>query len=191
MRVVRTIIFLLVCLAMLWFVVLLFTRIFSTSNQTTPTAEDHLSGYARVGTTAQFVIDAPIVLDQEHRTLKISVDSSQSKIELVSGYDGSVVRQDTFPNTVESYGIFLRSLDSLGFTKSKKTSLADERGQCPLQYRFVYRLSDFNRDIYRLWSTSCGTGNFGGQRSSVRTLFQRQIPQKTYDSYYKTLAQRA
>jgi hypothetical protein len=106
----------------------------------------------------------------------------------VSGYDGSVVRQDVFPNTVDSYGVFLRSLDSLGFTKVNKTTIKDERGQCPLQSRYVYRLADNGSDVIRSWSTSCGTGSFAGSRASVRTLFQRQIPSATYSDYVRGLS---
>lgn len=189
MRFARTVIFILVCLGILWLIVMLFGSIFSSGNKTTPMVVDHLSSYARIGTSAQLITDGPIVLNQEHRSLRITVDSSASKIELINGYDGSVVRQDTYPNTVESYGMFLRALDGVGFTLSKKSTIPDERGQCPLQYRYVYKLSDYNREVYRFWSTSCGTGNFGGVRSSVRTLFQKQIPSKVYSEYSRALSQ--
>lgn len=188
MRVIRTIIFLLVCIGLIWLVVLLFASIFRGSNQTTVTTTTELSSYARTGTTAQLVMDGPVIINQDHRSVRITVESTQSKIELISGYDGSVVRQDVFPNTQESYSVFLRSLDGLGFTKGNKSVTTDERGQCPLQNRYVYKLTNNGNDVFRYWSTSCGTGSFGGVRASVRTLFQRQIPTATYNDYLRGLS---
>ncbi len=180
MRIIRTIIFLLVCVGLIWLIVLLFSSIFSSGNQTTPVTSTKLGSYARVGTTAQLISDGPVVANQEHRSVRITVESTQSKIELISGYDGSVIRQEVFPNTVESYTVFLRSLDTLGFSKVSKSGVQDERGQCPLGSRYVYKLTDGNRDVIRGWSSTCGTGSFGGVRASVRTLFIRQIPPKSY-----------
>ncbi len=188
MRVIRTIIFLLVCLGLIWLVVILFRQVFTSGNQTTPVATSKLSSYARVGTSAQLFLDGPVVANQDHRSVRISVDSSQSKIEVISGYDGSVLQQEAFPNTQESYSVFLRSLDTLGFSKVNTKTIQDERGQCPLQSRYVYLLTDGSKQVIRSWSTSCGTGSMGGVRSSVRSLFIRQIPPKTFASMTNNLA---
>lgn len=186
MRVIRTIIFILVCLGLIWLIVLLFSRVFSTSTEMQVPATN-LSTHARAGTTASLTIDGPIVVNQEHKTIRIAVDSNQSTIELISGYDGSVIRQDSFANTPEGFTVFLRALDTLGFSKGDSAASQDERGQCPLQNRYVYKLNDGSKDIVHFWSTSCGTGTFGGSRESVRALFQRQLPAQTYNSYSNDL----
>lgn len=184
MRIIRTIIFLLVCVALIWLLVILFSKIFSTNKSSAPAVNTtQLTSYARNGTEVQLISDGPVIVNENQRGIRITVDSTESKIELLGGYGQSVLRQDSFPNTLASYDVFLRSLDGLGFTNVNKSSVQDERGQCPSQIRYVYKLVENGREVMRAWSTSCGSGNFGGSRADVRTLFRRQIPTATFNSY--------
>lgn len=189
-RIIRIIVFLLVVIGLIWLIILLFSKVFSGGNQNTPTTTTKLSTYAHSGTAAEFLIDGPIVVNQNHRSMRITVEASQSKIELMSGYDGQVIRQEVFPNTQDGYLNFLKGLDTLGFTKGNKTTLKDERGQCPLQSRYVYALKNNGSDVLRYWSTSCGTGSFGGKRDAVRQLFERQIPPVTYSEFTRGMTVR-
>ncbi len=189
-RVIRTIVFLLVVGLLIWAIFILFRSIFTSGNQTTPVRAVELSSYAGPGTVAEFYIDGPIVVDQEHKALRISVEASQSKIELMRGYEGHVVRQDVFPSTQEGYINFLKGLDSFGFASGNRIKLEDERGQCPLQYRYVYTLKEAGRNVVRHWSTSCGSGNFGGKRDSIQLLFQNQIPIATYNEVMRAFGTR-
>lgn len=182
-RIIRIIVFLLVVIGLIWLIILLFSKVFSGGNQNAPIVTTKLSSYAHSGTSAEFLIDGPLVVNQNHRSMRITVEASQSKIELMSGYEGQVIRQEVFPNTQEGYLNFLKGLDTLGFTKGNKTTLKDERGQCPLQSRYVYSLKNNGSDVLRYWSTSCGTGSFGGKRDAVRQLFERQIPPVTYSEF--------
>lgn len=182
-RIIRIIVFLLVVIGLIWLIILLFSKVFSGGNQNAPTTTTKLSTYAHSGTAAEFLIDGPIVVNQNHRSIRITVEASQSKIELMSGYEGQVIRQEVFPNTQDGYLNFLKGLDTLGFTKGNKTTLKDERGQCPLQSRYVYALKNNGSDVLRYWSTSCGTGSFGGKRDAVRQLFERQISSVTYSEF--------
>ena len=189
-RIIRIIVFLLVVIGLIWLIILLFSKVFSGGNQNTPTTTTKLSTYAHSGTAAEFLVDGPIVVNQNHRSIRITVEASQSKIELMSGYDGQVIRQEVFPNTQDGYLNFLKGLDTLGFTKGNKTTLKDERGQCPLQSRYVYSLKNNGSDVLRYWSTSCGTGSFGGKRDAVRQLFERQIPPVTYSEFTRGMTVR-
>lgn len=190
MRPVRTIIFLLVCLGLIILAFILLKGIFTSGNSsnTTTNATAKLTGYARSGTTAQYVIDGPIVQNQAHRLLRMSVDAELSKIELLEGYNGSVLRQETYPNTTESYRAFLAALDNVGFATGIKDSKSTEEGKCPLQYRYVYTLTDTAKPEFRFWSTSCDKGIFAGQPSAVSSLFRRQFPGTVYDEMYRQLA---
>ncbi|QQS20289.1 hypothetical protein IPL85_02475 [Candidatus Saccharibacteria bacterium] len=190
-RIIRIVVFLLVIIGLIWLIVFLFSKVLSGGNQTAPVTTTQLSSYARSGTSVELMTDGPIVVNQEHRSIRITVEAAQSKIELISGYEGQVIRQEVFPNTQEGYLSFLKGLDTLGYTKGNKTALKDERGQCPLQSRYVYSLKDNGSDVVRYWSTSCGTGNFGGNRISVRTLFQRQIPPKVYNEFMRGFSARS
>jgi hypothetical protein len=55
---------------------------------------------------------------------------------------------------------------------------ADERGQCPLGFRYILDLNDGSDDLSRLWASSCGSkvGTSGGSITTLQALFQAQIP---------------
>ncbi|MFZ1249172.1 MAG: hypothetical protein WAQ24_02525 [Candidatus Saccharimonadales bacterium] len=192
MRVLRTIIFILVCLGLIWLVIVLFSKVFTGGNNTAaPVKTSSLTKYANANTTAHMYIDGPVTLNQEHYALKISVNSSQSQIEYINGYDGSVIRQEVFPNTIEAYTAFLKALNVAKFSHGNDDSaLADEQGQCPLQNRFIYSLKDNGKDVFRYWSTSCGGGTFLGSKDTVRTLFIRQVPGKTFNDFTRNFSLR-
>jgi hypothetical protein len=184
MRATRTIVFLLVCFGLLCLAILMLSKIFSSSGSTVKQTTD-ISSYARSGTAAQYTVDGPVVQNETHRMVRITVDQTQSMIELVSGYDGTVIRQEVYANTAESYRTFLLGLDNLGFTLGRKsTSSEPERGRCPLGNRYIYKLTDAGNDVFRFWSTSCSTGTFEGKPSSVAQLFQKQVPPQTYSDIY-------
>ncbi len=192
MRILRTIVFILVVIGLIWLVVVLFSKMLTPSPQkasTTPTS--NLVSRANTDTVARFTMDGPVVANQDHRRVVISVDRSQSKIELVDGYNGTVIRQEVFPNNPESFAVFLRALDVSKYTQGNKSEeLKDERGECPLQNRHIYELINAGTDNQRFWSTSCGTGTFKGNRSQVYMLFVRQIPQKPFAEITRGLSLR-
>lgn len=179
MRVIRTILFILVGIGLLWLIFLLLGKAFSvTSNtSTTSTTQNSLSSYATTNAVTAMYIDGPVRSDQEHMALRISVSKSQAAIELISGYEGRVVRQETFENNTESYANFLKALSKAQFDSPVKKSVSkDERGFCPLRNRFIYTLDQGATSKIRSWTSTCGTGNFSGNQALVRQLFMRQIP---------------
>ncbi len=188
MKIVRSIIFLLICAGLIWLIIVFFGKLLSSGNKT-QLAAPKLSSYAKTDARAQLYIDGPVRVDQDHWALRITVDRTQSQIELISGYEGSVVRQEVFPNNENSYTNFLKGLEAVGFTKgSQNPALADERGRCPLRNRFVYRLEKSGTDVFRYWSTSCGAGTFEGSPSAARQLFQRQVPVKVYNDFTRKIS---
>ena len=165
-------------------IVLLFVLIFKgfRSNQSTPIKQTDLVTYANTGAVAEFYIDGPINLDQDHRTVKIAVSQNQTQIQVVQGYQGSVIQSESFPNNTESYAVFLQALKNLNFAKGNTSAaLGDERGYCADGARYIYRFTNSGDTLFRYWSTSCGQGTFGGNRQAVRRLFERQVPEKTFN----------
>lgn len=181
MRPVRTTVFLLVCLGLLIMAIMLLRGIFTSGDSTEQASSIELVDYARDGTNVEFVTDGPIVYDQAHRAIRIVVDAQTSRIELIDGYNNSVIRQEVFANNAESYKTFLASLESAGFSSGLRDSTTTELGKCPLENRYVYRLSDNGNAVFRYWSSGCGRGTFEGETSMVQTLFRRQIPSQVYD----------
>lgn len=182
MRVIRTILFILVGIGLLWLIFLLFNKAFSITGTTTSTTQQKsLSSYADTDAVAAMYIDGPVQSDQEHTSLRITVSRSQTEVELINGYEGRVVRQEAFQNNSTSYINFLKALDKAQFNRAVKKNISkDERGFCPLRNRFIYTLNQGATTLIRSWTSTCGTGNFSGNQALVRQLFVQQIPNTTF-----------
>lgn len=178
MRIFKRILFILVCIGLIWLIFILLSKAFSTSNTSgTSQQQKALSSYATTDAVVAMNIVGPIESNQEHKSLRISVSRSQAQVVLTSGFDGQVVRQETFVNNSESYINFLKALSKAQFDQPVKTDVSkDERGSCPLRNRFIYTLDEGGNNIFRAWTSTCGTGNFNGSQTLVRQLFLRQIP---------------
>lgn len=180
MRRTKTILFILVCIGLVWLIFLLLSRAFSPSASTPTDTRKALSSYATTDAVITMGINGPIQADQEFRSLRISVSRSQAQISLIRGFEGQVIRQETLANNSESYTNFLKALSKAQFDRPVKTTVSDdERGFCPLRNRFIYTLDNAGSNIFRAWTSSCGTGNFNGNHELVRQLFIAQIPEAT------------
>ena len=181
MKAVKAIIFVLVVVGLIWLIVFLLGKAFtpSTKNSTkTNTPSQSLSRFADDNAAETIMyIDGPVQIDQSHEALRITVSRMTNKIEYITGYEGTVARQEVFPSNKEAYAAFLKSLDKAGFAKSVSTKVSeDERGYCPLRNRFIYTQKDGNKEVVRTWTSSCNVGNYTGNQSLTRQLFLNQIP---------------
>lgn len=153
--------------------------IFGINKKSTPkpvtVVPSSLHDYASTSAEVRLTIDGQVNGDDLHRAIRITVGRNQRKLEVIQGYQGNVIDSKTQDNNEPAYDVFLRSINNAGFTKERKTKITDERGVCPAGNRYVYELLNTENNNMRRWSTSCGTGTFGGQSPLVRTLFQSQI----------------
>jgi hypothetical protein len=146
------------------------------SSATTPKALI-LANYAKDDSAAHFVIDGPVVADQNHQEVKIDVDANQVTFSLLSGYEGEVISQQTYANNIDSYTNFLLALQHQGFTNGNTDpDMKDERGYCPLGQRKVYSFTNDSKQLMRFWSTGCNVKTFKGSAEAVTSLFERQVP---------------
>jgi hypothetical protein len=129
-----------------------------------------------------------IVGEEEHTTIRITVNRNQRKIEHIRGYNGQVVNSLTYPNTQPAFDHFMHALVVAGFTAQQEPGHESHKGVCPFGDRFIYELIKDGRQITRSWSTSCRRedGNFAGRADQVRRLFTGQIPQ--YREFTRGLA---
>lgn len=187
MRAVRSIIFILVCIGLVWLGVSLIRRALHSGNTTTPQVSTvKLSSAAAGNSSAELWVDGPIIANQLHRSVHIVVERTQVKMEVLSGYDGQVTAQRVFPNTEKSYLAFLKALETYQFTRVTTTGgNTDERGKCPSGNRYRYIFNNGNDTVVDAWSTSCNTGTYGGMRAGTRRLFTKQIPAKDYRELMK------
>ena len=189
MRAARILIFILVVVGLVWLVVLLFQNVFSSNTSTAnPNTKLSLESYANTDVVATVYIDGPVVANQDHNAVRITVDRNQSAIEVIKGYDDQVVAQQVFPNSQASYLEFLSALSRANFAKGKTDpALQNDKGACPFGNRYIYTLSDGSREILHYWTTSCsgGGGTYGGNASLTRELFIRQIPDRALSTITK------
>lgn len=129
---------------------------------------------------ATFILNTrgEINADEEHRSIRISVSAAERTVEIMEGYNGTVTTRQTFSNNSNAYQVFLKALDSAGFSREKESSIPDPSGICPLGKLYDYILRDGSQEVMSTWNTSCTkkNGSFGGDGSTVRKLFEAQIP---------------
>lgn len=142
-----------------------------------------VSEEAREGVSAVLTTQGEVVGEDQRRAIRIIVDQDERRLEILEGYGEAVERASTFPNTHAAFETFLVALDQAGFDNKRVSAIEDERGACPLGRRYIYELRDNSQELLRLWNTSCSgrLGTFDGNSSTIRKLFEQQIPE------YKTL----
>lgn len=138
-----------------------------------------LAEYADTPATVIYTVEGRLNAEEEHRSIRISVNRNQRTIEVLGGYSETVIKSQDFFNTQSAYDEFLHGLKRAGYTRFKEARYMDEKGVCPLGYRYIYEVEEFSDELLRLWSTSCSKddGDFGGNANLVRRLFQAQIPE--------------
>lgn len=136
-----------------------------------------LTSYAGTDAVMQMIIDGSLNSDEKHRQVKITVGRDETTMDVIQGYEGQVIRSQTYKNNQTAYGNFLRALEVNGYINGDPNpNLKDERGQCATGQRYIFEALSGGEDVVRWWATSCGGGNFKGDRNTVRTLFRNQIP---------------
>lgn len=177
---IRPIIAGLIGIGLIVLIIVLIVKAFSGGNSGTKPI--NLVSYAGTDATAQLYISGPIVSDQEHRAVRITVGSGQTEIDIIQGYQDNIIHTKTYANNPSSYAVFLKALGHLNFTQGNSDpAQQDERGFCAQADRFIYSFATANGNLFRYWSTSCGEGTFGGDRAGVQQLFERQIPTSDFE----------
>lgn len=114
----------------------------------------------------------------DHQEIVITISSNRRTIDIVSGYEGTVTKTNSYPNTQASYSEFMHALDKLGFTNTRNVAMTDPDGVCPFGSAYFYTLQNSNQTVSRTWAASCSSslGTSAASNSNIRQLFQQQIP---------------
>jgi hypothetical protein len=159
-------------------IVLLFVLIFRGGGSTPKTLQKPLVSYANTSTDVSYTDDYPVNIDQQHNVVVTTVGRDKINVQVMQGYQGTVIKNQEYPNNPTAYANFLRALDLNGFSQGDPSpALRDDRGQCALGHRYIYMISDGSNTIQRYWATSCGNiGSSKAHSSTIRELFRRQAP---------------
>ena len=143
-----------------------------------PTTTRALDSYAASGGEVDMTIDGPINAAANHEQIHISVDRDNAVFEYIKGYEGNVVKMQSYSNDQTAFEVFLLALARAGFTQGNNLpALKDERGYCPLGNRYVFELKQNGRSIERYWATACGKPrSYLGATDLTIQLFRAQIP---------------
>jgi hypothetical protein len=161
-------------------IILLFVMIFrgGSTPAPAPNSTAKMVDYANTSTIMRLVDDYPVTADQVHHQVETIVGRDQTTLNVEQGYQGEVIRSQSYANNPTAYASFLRALQLAGYTNgSDSQDLRDERGQCATGHRYIFEIKDGNRIVQRFWSTSCGNiGSSKGKSGVIRELFRRQVP---------------
>jgi hypothetical protein len=120
--------------------------------------------------------DGPINGDDEHRSVRVTVTRQARTLEVIQGYQGKVIKTQSYPNNEDAYYDFVHALARTNFGKKRHTNAESEVGACATGRRFVYEVLDENRDsVSRTWAGSCMKGTSFADTDPVNNLFRRQI----------------
>jgi len=165
-------------LIMLGLVILLIILLFSGGSKPKPPTAKTLDTYAGTNAQAILTIDGPINGASLHNQVRITVDRDNVVYEQIKGYDGDVVKMQSFSSTQNAYTSFLFALAHAGFTRgSLDKTLKNESGYCPFGDRYIFEVNQDAKTIERFWATSCGKPkSYLGNVAATLSLFQAQVP---------------
>lgn len=152
----------------------------STTSTASPTpAAVTLSSYADTAATVSYTIDGVIRGNDQYRAIKITVSNTGRTVQVLSGYQGQILKSQTTANNVQAFQQFLAAIQNEGYLSERSNpTTTNIEGQCPLGNRFIVATANVPDVPASLWTSTCGskTGTWAGSNSSVSRLFQLQIP---------------
>jgi hypothetical protein len=148
-----------------------------------PKLTTELVDYAKTQTVVRMSVEGPVVLDENHYQVRVTVGRDSNTLQLRKGYESRVVNTKSYDNNETAYAVFLRALQLQGYTKGNDDpERADSRGFCPSGKVYTFEIITGSDAVQRFWTTSCGGGTFKGNATLIRKLFREQAP-----DYFRTI----
>ena len=171
-------VFIITAIVLIILIVSLLRGLNSTTTPKTVLASSYnLTDSGALEASAKFTVSGPIVADEKHQSVRITIDKSSRKVEILKGYKNIVDKTQTLPNSAEAYGAFLAALKAAQFANYRQNN-ADIRTSCVTGNRYNFELSAIGTKKVDSWTTSCNgkSGTFAGDASNTAQLFRAQIP---------------
>jgi hypothetical protein len=134
--------------------------------------------YADSSAKVVYELHGELVAEEQRQSIRITIDRNQRVIELLDGYQQTVINKKTYSNNSEAFNEFMFGLSRAGFATKQDPEFDSEKGVCPNGNITIYKLVENGEDISRLWGSTCSNndGSFDGNRRVVKDLFEDQIP---------------
>ncbi|MDQ5886230.1 MAG: hypothetical protein QG628_627 [Patescibacteria group bacterium] len=113
--------------------------------------------------------------DDIYREIRITVDSNTRELQVIQGYQNTVIQTNTFANNLNAYDTFVHALQRTGYGKVRKTSDTDERGVCATGQRYTFEVFNDGKNVSRTWAGTCTKGTSQARAAEVLQLFRAQI----------------
>ncbi|MCA9330064.1 hypothetical protein KDA11_05420 [Candidatus Saccharibacteria bacterium] len=148
----------------------------NTSNSSSSSKVFEVLEYQDKDARLTSLISGPITGDDEHRSIKITITRNSRLIEVFQGYQGKVIKSESYPNNVDAYDEFINALAKVNYGKKRRSDSDSEIGICATGRRYVYEVFDENNDsVSRTWAGSCTKGTVYGSSEAINNLFRMQI----------------
>lgn len=158
-------------------IIVVLSLLFGRRNGVNKTIQSQLDLLSYVDKESRVIAttDGPINGDDAHRAVRITVDKDSRTIDVIQGYQGTVVATKSYPNNQAAYREFLNALNRASFGKSRKSSFTSEEGICATGRRFIFEVTEGAKTVSRTWGANCAKGNSVAVPSKITNLFRRQI----------------
>ena len=98
--------------------------------------------YANTDAIAGLLVSGPVVADQNYQQVQINISQSDSQINIINGYNGTVVNTKIFANNPSSYSAFLSALQGNGFALGNSSyKYKTPSGFCSFGTSYTYSLT--------------------------------------------------
>jgi len=156
--------------------ILIFRGGSSPSPTQSPTAQ--MVNFATTTTTVTMTDIFPTSANQTHHQFVTTVGQDQTTFTVEQGYEGQVLRTQSYQNNSSAYAEFLRALQISGYNLgTNDPKLADDRGYCSAGHRYIFEINNGSQTLQRYWASTCGSlGTSRAKVGSILQLFQRQVP---------------
>lgn len=158
----------------------------NSTTQKVSTAKQVVS-QIKEGTILRLRVDGPVIADEKHQSMQIDITPTSRTVTLYKTYQNVEFKKSTYANNQKAFEAFAQALDRAGYTVGSAS--AKYTGECALGRVYHLEVLQASKVTQDLWTTSCSTTrSFGGNMSTVLTLFNKQIPNYTDATAGSTVA---
>jgi hypothetical protein len=131
-------------------------------------------------TVVEYIVEGPVAANENFRSFTIKISDSSRVAVTRSGYNNTPIGQIDLTNNLTAFTDFSAALDNAGFGTAQRSRNDDPAsGRCSSGRFYRMNITKNNELVSSLWTDACTgirSGTFGGNLSSVNTLFTLQVP---------------